>query len=162
MSNYYAPCSYRIDFIVIHSCIELPWWKNHSVEKVLLAIWEIFIHENNRNYNSYRFSHKFAFILFLVFLTIQKQELCFQQVGGQVAKNISVFCLQRVALYFKAMSNSIDFYKGIFLLSILVRILVPCSKVTVLKNLYLVSIFMSSDQTNGRSIRFFFHLINQT
>ena len=31
-------------------------------------------HENNRNYNSYRFSDKFVFILFLSFLTNQKQE----------------------------------------------------------------------------------------
>ena len=30
-------------------------------------------------------------------------------------RNISVFCLWRVALYFKPMPNSIDFYKGIFL-----------------------------------------------
>ena len=36
--------------------------------KVLLAIWEIFLRENNRNYNSYRFSHKFAFIPLLFFL----------------------------------------------------------------------------------------------
>ena len=25
MSNYYAPCFYRIDFVVIPSYIELPW-----------------------------------------------------------------------------------------------------------------------------------------
>ena len=31
-------------------------------------------HENNRNYNWYRFSDKFVFILFLSFLTNQKQE----------------------------------------------------------------------------------------
>ena len=31
--------------------------------------------------------------------------------GGLVTKNISVFCLGRVALYFKAVPNSIDFYK---------------------------------------------------
>ena len=27
MSNYYAPCFYRIDFVVILSYIELPWVK---------------------------------------------------------------------------------------------------------------------------------------
>ena len=37
--------------------------------KVLVSIVGIFLHENNRNYNSYRFSYKFAFILFLYFLT---------------------------------------------------------------------------------------------
>ena len=33
MSNYYAPCFYRIDFFVIPSYIELPWTpitKNYS------------------------------------------------------------------------------------------------------------------------------------
>ena len=89
--------------------------KKHCVAKVLLAIWEIFLHENNRNYNSYRCSYKFAFILFLFFLTSQKQESRFQQVAGLVTRNISVFCLYQLALYFKAMSNSMDFYKGIFL-----------------------------------------------
>ena len=51
------------------------------------------LQENNRNYNSYRFIYKFAFILFLSFLTNQKQESGFQQVGGLVTRNISVFCL---------------------------------------------------------------------
>ena len=73
----------------------------------------MFLHENNRNYNSYRFSYKFAFILFLSFLINQKQESGFQQIGSLVTKNISVFSLERVALYFKAMPISIDFYKRI-------------------------------------------------
>ena len=66
------------------------------------------------------------FFLFLSFLTNQKQEPGFQQVGGLVTRNISAFCLSRVALYFKAMPNLIDFYKGIFLHVIPVRIIVPC------------------------------------
>ena len=44
------------------------------VAKVLVAVWEIFWRENNRNYNSDRFSYKFTFILFLSFLTNQNQE----------------------------------------------------------------------------------------
>ena len=67
--------------------------KKHFVVKVLLAIREIFLHENNRNYNSYRFSDKFAFILFLSFLANQKQKSGFKQVGGVVARNISISCL---------------------------------------------------------------------
>ena len=47
----------------------------------------------NRNYNSYRFSYKFAFFLFLSFFTNQKQEPGFQQVGRLVTRNISIFCL---------------------------------------------------------------------
>ena len=60
------------------------------------------------------------------FLTNQKQESGFEQVGGLVTRNISVFCLWQVALYFKAMPNSIDFYKGIFLHVIPIRIPIPC------------------------------------
>ena len=67
--------------------------KKRCVAKVLLVIREIFLHENNRNYNSYRFSYKFAFILFLSFLTNQKQESGFQQVDGLVTRNFSFFCL---------------------------------------------------------------------
>ena len=102
--------------------------KKHCVAKVLLAIWEIFLHENNRNYNSYKFSYKFAFILFFSFLTNQKQESGFQQVGGLVTRNIPCFCLQQAAIYLKATLNSIDFYKGIFLNIIPACIIVPCLK----------------------------------
>ena len=79
----------------------------------------------NRNYSSYRFDYKFVFILYLSFLTNQKQESGFQQIGGLVARNISVFCLLQVALCLKAMPNSIDFYKRILLHVIPVRIIVP-------------------------------------
>ena len=85
----------------------------------------MFLHENNRNYNSCLFSYKVAFILLLCFLTNRNQESRFQQVGGLVTRNISVFCLYRVALYFKDMPNSIDFYKGIFLRVIPVHPIVP-------------------------------------
>ena len=42
-------------------CNSRAQWKKHCVEKVLLAIWETFLHENNRNYNCYKFSCKFCF-----------------------------------------------------------------------------------------------------
>ena len=67
--------------------------KKNCVPKVLLAIWDIFLHENNRNYNSYRFSYELALIVLLSFLTNQKQESGFRQVGGLVTRNISVFYL---------------------------------------------------------------------
>ena len=66
-------------------------------------------------------SYKFTFVLFLSYHTNQKQESNFQQVGGLVTRNSFVFCLQRIALYFKAMPNSIDVYKRIFLH------VIPCS-----------------------------------
>ena len=99
--------------------------KKHYAAKVLFAIWQIFLHGNNRNCNSYQFSYKFDIIHFLFFLRNQKQESTFQQVGGLATINISVLYLYRVALYFKAMPNSIGFYKGIFLHVIPVRIIVP-------------------------------------
>ena len=90
-------------------------------------MWEIFLHENNCNYNSYKFSYKFAFIPFLFFLWNQKQKSSFQHVGGLVTRDISAFYLKRVALYFRAMPNSVDFYKEIFLHVAPVRIVVPWS-----------------------------------
>ena len=86
-------------------------------------MWQRFYIKNNRRY--YIFSYKFGFTLFLSFLADQKQKSDFQQVGGLVMRNISVFCLLRVALYFKATPNSINFYKGIFLHVIPVPITVP-------------------------------------
>ena len=70
-------------------------------------------------YNSCGFSYKFAFILFVSFLKNQKQESGFQQVGDLVTRILFVFCLQLVVLYFKAMPNSADFYKGIFFMLLL-------------------------------------------
>ena len=61
---------------------------------------------------------------FCPFLQTKKPESGAQQVGGLVTRNTSVFCLKGVALYFKAMPNSIDFYKGIFLNGIPVRVIV--------------------------------------
>ena len=96
--------------------------KKHCIAKVLLAIWEIFFHENNRNYDSYRFSYKFGFIPFFSFLPNLKQESESQQVAGLVTRNIYVFLfIASCALPQR------DFYKGILLHVIPVRIIVPCS-----------------------------------
>ena len=67
--------------------------EKHCVVKVLLATFDIFLHENNCTYNSYRCSYKFAIVFFLSFLTNQKQESGFQQVAGLVTRNIFDFCL---------------------------------------------------------------------
>ena len=50
----------------------------------------------------------FLSILFLSFLADQKQESGFLQSGGRITRNISDFCLKRVAPYFKAMNNLIQ------------------------------------------------------
>ena len=100
--------------------------KKHCVAKVLQAIGKMFLHENNRNYNSYRFSDKSVFILFLSYLTNQKQESGFQQVGGLVTRYISVFFIASCALLQRHVEFNRLFYKGIFLHVIPVRIIVPC------------------------------------
>ena len=70
------------------------------VAKILLAIWELALHENNRNYISFRLNYKFTFILFLSCLTNQNQESGFQQVGSLVTRYISNFA------YSESRSNS--------------------------------------------------------
>ena len=79
-------------------CIQVVTKKKNFVAKVLLAIWDTFLHENDHNYSFYRFSY--SLLSFLSFLTNQKQESDFQWVGGLVTRNISVFCLYRVTRYF--------------------------------------------------------------
>ena len=59
---------------------------------------EIFLHKNNRHYNSHKFSYKFAFILFLSFLSIQKQESGLQQADGLVTRNNCLFIASRALL----------------------------------------------------------------
>ena len=46
--------------------------KKHCVAKISQGIWERFLYENNRNYNSYKSSYKFAFIPCLSFRRNQK------------------------------------------------------------------------------------------
>ena len=87
---------------------------------MLLAMWDIFLHENNCNYNSYNLVKNSLLSPFCTFFEFKNKIQIFK-VGGLVKTNISAFCLKRVALYFKAMPNSIYFYKGIFLHVIPVR-----------------------------------------
>ena len=97
--------------------------EKHCVAKISQGIWEGFLNKNNRIYNSYKFSYKFAFIPCLFLRRKQKQESNFQKVGDLVTRNISVTYLWRLALYFKGMPNSIDLYKRIFLRAIPVRMI---------------------------------------
>ena len=105
------------------------------MKKVLLAIWEIFLHENNWNYNSYRLSCKYAFVPFLSCLRNWKEKSGLNQVGGLVARNISSFCLERVALYFKLILSLIGLHKRISQHDITARIIVPWSDITMNKDL---------------------------
>ena len=51
--------------VVLLTVLWFKWSvKKYCVVKVLLATWQIFLHENNFNYKSFRFSHKFTFIHF--------------------------------------------------------------------------------------------------
>ena len=67
---------------------------------------------------------EFVFIPFFSSAKNQSKKSNIRQVGDLVKKNISVFSLQLVALYFKNISNLIDFYKGTFSHVIPVRIIV--------------------------------------
>ena len=79
-------------------------------------------------------SYKIAFIYFLSSRRIRKQESNFWGIGGGlVTRNISVFYLSLVAIYFKAMSNSIDFFKGIIFHVIPNYITVPCYRAVFMK-----------------------------
>ena len=103
--------------------------KNYCVAKVLLSIWEIFLYENNPNYNANRFSYKFAFLPSLPFLAKQKQESNFQQVECVAMRNISVLCLKWVMLYIRVMSNSIESLKDFKEFSFMFFVFYYCSMV---------------------------------
>ena len=66
------------------------------------------------------------FIPFLSVCRIQKQESSFRQIDGMVMRNIFIFCLLRIKLYFKGMPSSINVYKSVFLDVISTHIIVPC------------------------------------
>ena len=77
-------------YVVLFTVLCLKWSvKKRFIPKILQGIWETFFYENNRHHNSY----KFAFIPFLPFHRNQEQDSNFQQLGGLITRNISVFCL---------------------------------------------------------------------
>ena len=79
------------------------------------------------------------------FLTNQKHKSGFQQVVGLVTRNISILCLQQVALYFKTMQYSIEFtfliyFSCLYCTSMFVAIV----SVSILQNKYF---FISLNKT---------------
>ena len=74
----------------------------------------MFVHENNRNYNSYIFSYKFAFSIIFSFLTNQKHEYGFQQVGSLVTRNISAFLFIASCALFQSHAEFNEFLKRNF------------------------------------------------
>ena len=58
-------------------------------------IWKRYIHENNRIYNSYRFSYKFAFIQFMSFQTKPKTRIWF--LASCSSANEKYFCFLVIA-----------------------------------------------------------------
>ena len=63
--------------------------------------------------------------LFCPFEEITNENLVFSKLS---TRNVSIFCLWQVTLYFTGMPNSLEFYKRIFLNVIPARIIVPCSQ----------------------------------
>ena len=86
--------------VVLFTVLWFKWSvKKHCIAKVLLVNWETFLHENNRNYNSCKFSYKFTFVPFLSFLRNEKHDSSFHQVGGLVTRNISFFFFLFIACH---------------------------------------------------------------
>ena len=115
---------------VLHVVLFTVLWfmlsvKEHCVAKVLLEIWENILHENNRSYDSYRFSYKFGFILFLSFFKNQSQKSGFQKVVGLVMRNISVFYFFIFFIVSHALLQSHAEFSRLLHI-ILVCILIPC------------------------------------
>ena len=79
--------------------------KNHHVAKILQGIWERFLHENHRNYNSWNLVISSPLFLFCPFIETKSK--------NQIDKSI------------QQESNLIDVYKRIFLHIIPVHIIVP-------------------------------------
>ena len=85
-------CLGRSKICFFSTVLRLEWSvKKHYVTKISQGIRERFLYGNNRNYNSYKFSYKFAFTSSLSFRRNQKQESNFEQVGDLVTRNISGF-----------------------------------------------------------------------
>ena len=76
--------------------------EKHCTVKVLLTIWEIFLHINNCNYNSFNFNYKFSFILFF---EKSKTRIKFSA-SWQSCNKKYLFFVYSESLYFKAMPNS--------------------------------------------------------
>ena len=78
--------------VVLFTVLCFKWSvKKHCEAKTLQGIRETFLYESNCNYNSYKFSYKFAAISFLSFSRNQRQESNFKQVGRLVTRTIYVF-----------------------------------------------------------------------
>ena len=120
---------YRLFYLKF--CDSSDQWKKHCVTKILLAAWEIFLHENNRNYISYIFGYKFAFIVFLFISYEPKTRIWFSASWWSTNEKyfFLLFIASRVLLQSHAEFNRL--YKGIFLHVIPVRIIVPCLERTL-------------------------------
>ena len=70
----------------------------------------LYENKNNCNDNSDKFNYKYVFFPFLSFRRNQNEELNFQEFGGMVMKNVSVFSLCQVVFYFRGTLNSREIY----------------------------------------------------
>ena len=78
----------RFERVVLFKILCLKWpVKKYCAGKILQGISERFLYENDRDYNSYKFSYKFTFIPFLSIHRNQKQGSNFQQVDDLVTRN---------------------------------------------------------------------------
>ena len=103
--------------------------KQSFVAKVVLVL-DMFLHENNYNYDPYKFSYKSAFILFLSFLRTKKRTEVSPSWWPDYEKYFHFLFKMSCALL-QIHVNSIPFYNGIFLHVIPVHIIVPCTNCTL-------------------------------
>ena len=71
-------------------CDSNDQWKTSVLAKVLVPIRGIFLHENNRHYDSWRFSYKFTFIVF--FFLSHKSKTTIRFSASWWSGNKNYFC----------------------------------------------------------------------
>ena len=111
--------------VVLFTILWFKWSvKKHCLGQVLLATWEIFLHEKSRDSNSYRFSHKFFFYLLFIFSykPITRIGVSASWWSGNEKYFCFLFIASRALLQSHAEFNRL--YKIIFLDVIPVRIIV--------------------------------------
>ena len=114
-------CTYlaRICWVLLASCFiynlvfQLISEKTLCSKDLTISLIDIFM--NNFIYDSYKFTCKFAFIPFLSFRRVQKQEPNSQQVRGLVTRNISVLFVYSDSRYTsKACRIQYNFINNLF------------------------------------------------
>ena len=97
----------------LQSCVSTDQWKTLCSKDLTISLIDILM--NNFIYDSHKFTYKFAFIPFLPFRRVPKQEPNSQQVRGLVTRNISVLFVYSDSRYTsKACRIQYNFINNLF------------------------------------------------